>query len=94
MSVEDKRIERMRSYVAQAYGGNRVEDPRKGAAAIGRAAMLREVDRHSVRHRDDEPYTPPADAPAAQESTTRETPWRIGMFRFGKGKENHEHHQE
>lgn len=86
MSVEDKRLERMRSYVAQAYGGNRVEDPRKGAAAIGRAAMLREVDRHSVRHRDDEPYTPPA----AQESTTRETPWRIGMFRFGQGKANHE----
>ena len=95
MNGESERIERMRRYVEASYQGATVAAGRReGAAAIGREAMLREMDRHSWRHSDEAPQPERGDPQSPALAESRDTPWRIGMFRFGKGKENHEHHQE
>ncbi len=98
MTRTEQRIKRMLGYLEASChaepGKESVSDEvraRKGAAAIGREALYAEVDRHSVRHRDDvSDMAELESATGVSVAVKRKTPWKIGMFRYGQGRVNHD----
>jgi len=98
MTRTEQRLKRMLGYLQAAYHDepgkvcvDAEEVKRKGAAAIGRQALYAEVDRHSTPYRED--VSDLAELEAATGTCVmvkRKTPWKIGMFRFGQGRVNHD----